>query len=144
MGFGKGEYVDYTLLKKKGILKVNENKPYENVKIDDGFVDFGSINNLDNQTGDANQSSSQETQTNNFGFLSDFASIGASNSTNNNFDNVSDENSQLSNPLSNLSDNSSNNLESDFKTLKVNFEDLNYKFERLLEKIDKIEEKLRS
>ena len=49
MGFGREDYEDYTLLKKKGILKINENNK-GNLKIDDGFIDFGSLNNQNSQT----------------------------------------------------------------------------------------------
>ena len=115
------DYVDYTLLKKKGILKLKEEKFKNSLRTEGGFVDL---------TGFKNEETSQPTQTetttntSNFGFLSDMASIGSnSNITNNN-------------------DNKTEVDEKELATLKVKLDDIEYKLERFLERIDKLEEKL--
>ena len=109
------DYVDYTLLKKKGILKLKEEKLKSSLKTEGGFVDLTPLRN-------EATSASSTNLTNNFGFLSDMASIGSSNS------NSSNENVNVN--------------ESDLSALKIKIDDMEYKLERFIERIDKLEEKL--
>ena len=44
--FGKEEeYIDYTLLKKKGLLKAKEEQAHKNLNTEGGFIDFTSMRN---------------------------------------------------------------------------------------------------
>ena len=122
--FGKGEeYVDYTLLKKKGILKLKEEQALKNTKIEGGFIDFTAMRN--EPVSNEKSSSENTTMPNNFGFLADMASASSSNS----------------NPLTSF-DNNLRIDEKEFNMLKVKMDDMEYKLDRFIERIDKLEEKL--
>ena len=110
------DYVDYTLLKKKGILKLKEDKLKSSLSVKDGFVDLTGFK--DNTTNEPSSSTNSTTNMNNFGFLNDMASIGSSNSQNT--------------PLN----------ENDLSSLKIKIDDMEYKLERFIERLDKLEEKL--
>lgn len=116
------DYVDYTLLTKKGILKLKEEKFKNSLKIDGGFVDLTSFRN--EGTNEQTSPSGTSANTNNFGFLSDMASIGSSNSSSNN----SNEGLKID--------------ESDLSALKIKIDNMEYKIDRFIERIDKLEEKL--
>jgi len=113
------DYVDYTLLQKKGILKLKEEKLKSSLRNEGGFVDLTPFRN--EVTNEPADSSNTTTNTNNFGFLSDMASVGSSSSS------VS-------------SDNSIN--DSDLSALKIKIDNMEYKIDRFIERIDKLEEKL--
>jgi hypothetical protein len=132
MGFGKEEYVDYTLLKKKGILKIPEQKKLP-IKSEGGFVDFTAFGSHENNA--------QETPTNNFGFLGDMASAGAANNPSSanplaNFD-------TLNTPAGSAAGLSNNMDAKEMGSLKIKIENMEYKLDRFIERIDRIEEKLR-
>ena len=134
MGFcpNEGEYVDYTLLTKKGILKVPETKSL-NLSNDDGFIDVSSA--MKDSLADNSYSSPAPTQESssssapNMDFLGALAGVGSSESP--------PSQSYPSYPSSSsIPDNS------DVTTLKVKLDDFEYKLERLIERIAKIEELL--
>jgi ACT domain-containing protein len=114
-----GDYVDYTLLKKRGILKLKEEKFKNSLSVKDGFVDLTGFK--DNMISEPSGSTNS---TSNFGFLSDMASIGSSSPSNIS----SNENVKVD--------------ESDLSALKIKIDDMEYKLERFIERIDKLEEKL--
>ena len=119
--FGKeDEYVDYTLLKKKGLLKIKKEEVQKNLKTEGGFIDLTA-----SKTGEAEQSS-----TNNFGFPADSSSP----SPLANFDVI--------NPNMSSSELPANIDGKEFNALKIKVEDLDYKIDRFIERIDKLEEKL--
>lgn len=131
MGFFKegNDYIDYTLLKKKGLLKVEEQKD---------VIDL-SASNLPTSTPSFQPSQSATStptseNSNPFGFLD---SNPTSTPTPTSFFNDTPSYSQTSE-----SQNSSQPHE--FNALKLKVEDLEYKLERLLEKITKVESKLGS
>ncbi len=134
--FGKGDdYVDYTLLKKKGILKLPEEKKLP-VKAEGGFIDFTAFGS--NETKSLTQT--KETPSPNFDFLNNMA---AAASTPN-----SDSSSSVS-PLANfdaIQPASSTALLSpdnkELNALKIKIDDMDYKLDRFIERIDKLEEKL--
>ena len=122
--FGKeDEYMDYTLLKKKGILKLKKEETLKNTKMEGGFLDLTSMRNEPSSSEQSN--SSNTTMPNNFGFLADMASAGLNSQSNQtSFD---------------------NNLkidEKEFNMLKVKIDDIDYKIDRFIERIDRLEEKL--
>ena len=129
--FGKeDEYMDYTLLKKKGILKLKKEETLKNTKMEGGFIDFTAMRN-EPQTSSTNST----TATNNFGFLADMASASSSNpSLLANFDSA-----MSSNPTSNLSENMDGR---EFNALKIKVDDIDYKIDRFIERLDRLEEKL--
>jgi len=115
------DYVDYTLLKKKGILKLKEEKLRSSLRSEGGFVDLTPFR---NETTIEPSSSSAMPPMGNFGFLSDMASVGSSSSS----DNVPTESLKVN--------------ESDLSALKIKLDDMEYKLERFIERIDKLEETL--
>ena len=117
------DYVDYTLLQKKGILKLKEEKLKSSLRNEDGFVDLTPLRN--EVTSEQSSPTNSTPNMGNFGFLSDMASIGSSN------------------PSSNSS--SENNLkidEGDLSALKIKIDNMEYQLDRFIERIDKLEEKL--
>jgi len=116
------DYVDYTLLRKKGILKLKEEKFKNSLSVEDGFVDLTGFKN--ETTSEQSIPTNTSVNTNNFGFLGDMASIGSSNSSTNR-------------PSEGLKVN-----EDDLSALKIKLDDMEYKLERFIERIDKLEEKL--
>lgn len=133
MGFFKNEgldYMDYTLLKKKGLLKINEPK--------NDVIDYTKV-----QPSYATQVAPSHPSD----FGSFFGSVDASPSSN-----VS---ASLEDPFASLNSPSSppplpssplapGNAQSDshISALKIKLEDLEYKLEKLLERLSKIESKL--
>jgi hypothetical protein len=134
--FGKGDdYVDYTLLKKKGILKLPEEKKLP-IKSEGGFIDFTAFNTP--ETANANNLA-QETATPNFDFLNNMAAAGASTPSSDN--NVSPlANFDAIQPASSTSLLSQDDKE--LNALKIKIDDMDYKLDRFIERIDKLEEKL--
>lgn len=127
--FGGGDYVDYTELKKRGLLKVPEIKN-DGMKVNkEGYIEIlkreNAGSNEMNVINNAQQTGSGDMASNPFGFLSSFASSAASTSSDNisNSDNINNSNVEVAH-------------------LKVKLEDLEYKFERLMEKLNLIEDKL--
>lgn len=111
MGFSKSdEYIDYSLLKKKGILKISEKKTLP-VKTEGGFMDFTSFGSPNNQAA----STTKEPSVNNFDFLNDMA-CGASQT-----------------PSQNPGDNK------EVSALKIKIDDIDYKLNKLLERLEKLE-----
>ena len=117
------EYVDYTLLKKKGILKLKEEKLKSSLMSEGGFVDLTPFR---NEAVSEPSSTSSTPNMNNFGFLSDMASIGSSSPSN---DSSSENNLKID--------------ESDFSALKIKLDNMEYQFDRFKERIDKLEENLK-
>jgi hypothetical protein len=119
--FGKeDEYIDYTLLKKKGLLKVEEPAKQE-IRTEGGFIDFTSMRNeAVPSTPPAFPAPAAAESNNNFGFLSDMASAGNSNPNTENADISSGE----------------------LNALKIKVDDLDYKIARFIERIDRLEEKV--
>ena len=138
--FGKGEeYVDYTLLKKKGLLKAKEEQVRKSVKTEGGFIDFTSMRNEPSSNNSySNSTTAPETNTNNFGFLADMASSAINSQVNSspfaNFDSVL--------PSTSASELPGSADGKEFNALKIKVDDLDYKIDRFIERIDKLEEKL--
>lgn len=118
--FGNEDYVDYTLLKKRGLLKESENT-VKSESPGSGFIDFTSSSNTNNSS----NSSSQASVGNPFDLLSSLTS-----STNN-----SSSVNESSNSMAGIYPNNSSSNE-DFNALKLKIEDLEYKLQRLIERID--------
>ncbi|MEM4271770.1 MAG: hypothetical protein QXD13_01635 [Candidatus Pacearchaeota archaeon] len=125
MGFFKeAKYVDYTLLKKKGILKVPEMGNTE-LRSDEGFVDVSAV--MKNAPSDVDNSNlNTSSATPDLGFLGDMAGIGSTNSA------------------TNITNDSSGPINSDLSSMKVKIEDIEYKLDRLVDRLIKIEEKISS
>ena len=135
----EGEYVDYTLLKKKGLIKARQDN-LNKVKTDGGFIDFTSLggNNTSNtNTSSNNPAVSSESNSaansgvnSNFSFLADMA--------------VGSDNGSASPVASTGFDNNlSNNIDGrELNGLKIKIDDIEYKLERFIERIDKLEEHL--
>lgn len=129
--FGKDEVVDYTLLAKKGLLKLPAEKKAE-FKTEGDFVDLGS--GADSGSSACAQSaSSSGSAMPDLGFLGSMASVGASQSSS------AGSSSEIT-PY--YSENSSNAEPANVAHLKVKIEDMEYKMDRFIERIDKLEEKL--
>ena len=121
------DYFDYTLLQKKGLLKIEEQPKEESVKVDNqGFVDFTQST---NSVSSSSQSSSSSAPADNmFGFLDNPAS--------------SSNPSTSSSIYGNSSSSTSSDNNSDVNALRLKLDDTEYKLERLIERLAKIEEKL--
>ena len=117
------DYVDYTLLTKKGILKLKEEKLKSSLRNEGGFVDLTPFR---NEVATEPSSTSSTPNMGNFGFLSDMASIGSSS------------------PSSNSCENSPKINENDLSELRIKLDNMEYKFDRFLERIDKLEESLKN
>lgn len=138
----KAEFVDFTLLKKRGLLKVPEeqNMP-ENCKVRGDFIDFsgaGASSNIapDTAAGSIAESSNPSSSAMpDFGFLANMASVGAENSAT----------SSVSEGANNATGETASNSEvivargSDIESLKVKIDDLEYKLERLIERLERVE-----
>ncbi len=111
----EGEYVDYTLLKKKGLMKVREQEAQKNLKTEGGFVDFTSLASADSPP------NTPQTSTNNFNPLANFDSITPSTSASSIPENMDGK---------------------ELNALKLKMDDMEYKLDRFIERIDKLEEKL--
>lgn len=119
--FGNEGYVDYTLLKKRGLLKESE-KEVKSENTGSGFIDFtSSISNTNNST----NSSPQANVGNPFDLLS---SLTSSSNNSNSF-------SESSSPASSIYPANSSSGD-DVNALKLKIEDLEYKLQRLIERID--------
>ena len=119
------DYFDYTLLQKKGLLKIEEQPKEEIVKVDNqGFVDFTqSINRVSSSTASAPSASSAPAG-DMFGFLDNPTSSSPSSSIYGNSSSTSSDNN------------------SDVNALRLKLDDTEYKLERLIERFARIEEKL--
>lgn len=124
MGFfkEKGDYVDYTILKKKGLLK-DEEQPKSDV------IDFTNTSGASVPVPSVS-SAAGSGESNPFGFLDSMASASASSS------------SSGGSYYGNDTQTSQTNSPSDVNSLRIKVEDLEYKIEKLLEKIAKMEEKI--
>ena len=119
------DYIDYTLLKKKGILKIKDNNN------DIGVIDLTQIS--------SPPSSLQTSQSSGSGFGSFFGSADASPPSSPSSSTSYFDNSPSSSTSSAQSSSSSN---SDLSALKIKLEDFEYKIEKLLERLSKIESRL--
>ena len=123
------DYVDYTLLQKKGLLKIkNESQTQEeSVKVDNqGFVDFTqSTNSSPSNTVPAASSAPAGDM---FGFLDNPTPPSSSSAI---YGNSSSSSSLTSSDTS-----------SDVNALRLKLDDTEYKIERLIERLARIEEKL--
>ncbi len=70
----RGEFIDYTLLQKRGLLKVSEMKQSESVKSSNGFLDF-------TQTANSSANTSSAPADSPFSFLDNAAQASAGNGT---------------------------------------------------------------
>jgi hypothetical protein len=139
MGFGSDEYIDYTLLKKKGILKLPEEKKLP-IKAEGGFVDFTAFGTPET----ARAAPAQEAPAPNFDFLSNMAGAGSSNNSQTettnplaNFDVI-----QPFQPATSTSQLTGSVDAKEMNALKIKIDDMDYKINNFIEKLDKIEEKL--
>jgi hypothetical protein len=124
--FGKDEVVDYTLLAKKGLLKLPEKKKIE-LKTEGGFVDFTSMHSASENAAaempaEVSAAGSAGSAMPDLGFLGSLAGAGSS------------AESSSSAALSASSP--------DMSTLRVKIDDMEYKLDRFIERLDKIEEKI--
>jgi len=124
------DYFDYTLLQKKGLLKIEEEPKEENVKIDNqGFVDFTqSANSVSSSTASVSSASSAPVG-DMFGFLDSPTSSSANSSSSAVYGNSSISSS-------------SGDTNSDINALRLKLDDTEYKLERLIERLARIEEKI--
>jgi len=115
--FGEsGDIIDYTLLKKRGLLKIPEKKEEEkNYKVVGDVLDFSALP----KTGAKNADSVALNPLANFDSFS-FESVNKANA------NIPEADAKESNAL------------------RIKVEDIDYKLERLIERLNKIEEKLSS
>lgn len=119
------DYVNYTLLQKKGILKLKEEKLKSSLRNEGGFIDLTPFRN-EVASEQATPQTSAPVNTSNFGFLSDMASIGSSNTP------------------SESAVESTNASESGLSELRIKIDNMEYKIDRFLERIDKLEESLKN
>lgn len=153
MGFSKSdEYIDYTLLKKKGILKLPEEKKLS-VKTEGGFVDFTAFGSTENTTQTAGASAESPAGLGaapapNFDFLGNMASVGASSAPSavaetpaiNPFAGL--ETFAPSTPATSVSQISGNVDGREMNAVKLKIDDMEYKLDKFIERLDKLEEKL--
>lgn len=130
MGFGSEEYMDYTLLKKKGFLKIKDEQKMP-LKSEGGFIDFTSFGSQPRN--ELEQAPKQEPAPSFGSFFDAPAQTSANPSPLANFDN----------PTTAVSQNSAS-LGDDFNALKIKVDDLDYKIDRFIERIDKIEQAINS
>ncbi|MCU0642382.1 MAG: hypothetical protein MUF61_02285 [archaeon] len=142
--FGGGtEYLDYTLLKKKGILKLPEEKQTPPIKQEGGFVDFTAFRTESpEQSVQPSPSNEISAPVPNFDFLGNMAAVGASAPETNanplaNFDTFTPATPALS-----ASDIPGNADGKEINAMKIKMDDIEYKIDRFIERIDKLEEKL--
>jgi len=134
MVFGRrGGDVDFTALKKRGLLKMPERKVDSRVKIDrDGSIDFTGMANsfnsaVSSQSDGLSGSSSNSGAISPFGFLDNLSSASSSSS--------SSAGSSLDNTLMQSSS-------SELNSIKIKMDDLDFKISAFVERMEKIESKL--
>lgn len=121
--FGKdGEYIDYTLLKKRGLLKAREDELKSQVN-EEGVLDLTSAYSIPSLSSSPSSVSSSASP---FDMLSSLASANSSSSSS------YPSNSYPTHSLSSSSDSAEVNA------LKLKIEDLEYKLNALIDKIDKM------
>ncbi|MBS3065665.1 hypothetical protein J4229_01325 [Candidatus Pacearchaeota archaeon] len=124
------DYIDYTLLKKKGLLKIKEDNFKRGLKIEDGFIDLASLKSevADEATTPAQVSNAGVTaDTSNFSFLGDMASIGSS----------------TANSVTSPSSGESQKFDEDsLNALKIKIDDIEYKIDKFIERLDRLEDSL--
>lgn len=120
----KGDVLDFTLLKKKGLLKINDNRAPE-------VIDFRESGNIISSTGTNGSSINSMDGMSPFDMLSSLASASSSNS--------STASSSFSSPSESAGD---LKLNRDFSSLMSRVENLEYQLERLLEKFSLTEGKI--
>lgn len=137
--FGKEEeYIDYTLLKKKGLLKAKEEQAHKNIKTEGGFIDFTSMRNESSSNNAPSSPAASTTSAfSNFSFLGEMTSSAGNGQENPSspagFDSVFS-----GTPIPTLE----NTDGKEINALKIKVDDLDYKIDRFIERIDKLEEKL--
>jgi|GEM_PF-1845736 len=126
MVFGRGADMDFTALKKRGLLRLPEPKVDKRVKVDrDGSIDFtGMANSASAAVNDSFSPSSSSGAVSPFGFL----------------DNLSQASSSSS--LSSLDSAVMQNDKSDLSAIKIKIDDLDFKLSGFIERLEKIEGKL--
>jgi len=132
MAFGGEDYTDYTLLKKKGLLKIKEDDKIP-LKSEGGFIDFTSFGSKPEE----NKTPEQTGPAPNFGFLDAPVQAETNSGNVNPLSSFETYTSSTSSPLTQTSS-------QDFNALRLKVDDLDYKIDRFIEKMDKIEEKLNS
>jgi len=127
MIFRKGVDIDFTALKKRGILKVPEPKVDRRIKVDrDGSIDFTGMANSNGVPMDSSSSSSAVSP---FGFL----------------DNLSQASSASSSSTSSFSSLDSAVMQtekSDLSSLRIKIDDLDFKIGQFMDRLSRIESKL--
>ena len=122
------DIIDFTLLKKRGIINVPERKetPRNYEPVGD-VLDFTAI-----KPGEAAGSSEYNSSSGmpDLGFLGNMAAVGAEN------------NSTNTATATSYYGNSNSGSEAELNALKIKIDDMDYKLNRLLEKLEKIEGKL--
>lgn len=129
------DLIDYTLLKKRGLIKVKEIEPC-GVKCDkEGFVDLGSIRqNTASPTADSllsSSTSSDASASSTPSFASFFGDMGAVAAATENSSSGFSSPTPASEPHHELS------------SVKVKVEDLEFKLDRLIDRLSSMEDKLR-
>ena len=117
--WGNREYIDYTELKRRGLLKVKEVE--QKMKISkEGFIDF-----TNNPLNNSESSTSSQTSVSPFGFL----------------DNLSSNSEKTGNadPLSNIVNKADS---TELNSMKIKLDDMEYKLDKLIERLEKIESKI--
>jgi hypothetical protein len=138
MGFSKSdEYIDYTLLKKKGILKLPEEKKLP-IKTEGGFVDFTAFGSP------AEPAPTTESPTPNFDFLSNMAGVGNSNSSTGTAEPAAPvinpfaglDTFMPSTPATSASQISGSVDGKELNAMKIKMDDMEYKLDRFIERLD--------
>lgn len=129
--FKRGADIDFTLMHKKGIIKVPERKGLGNVRVNSqGLVDFtGASSDVtsSSSTGSSSSSDSSSTQSvSPFGFLDSLATSSSSSSSSSGLEN------------------SMRSPDMELNALKIKVDDLDFKIGQLVEKLSIIEMKLGS
>lgn len=124
--FDSTEYVDYTLLKKRGLLKSHEEELKTESK-DTGFVDFTAGMSSSSSASSSNTSSP-------FDLLSNLTS-GTGNSASGSTGSYYGNSSSTTGSVSSVGSSTGSD---DVNALKLKIEDLEYKIQMLIERMDKM------
>jgi hypothetical protein len=125
MVFRRGGDIDFTALKKRGLLRIPEPKIDKRVKMDrDGSIDFtGMASSISNAVNDSSSTSNSAGAVSPFGFLDSLSSASSSSS--------SSLDAAVMQPTS-----------SELGAVKIKLDDLDFKIGQFVERMEKIESKL--
>jgi len=117
--FGKeGDYIDYTLLKKRGLLRAGSDRSVGN----DAVVDMTSLSSSPSMSSSSSSSSFNSSSGSPFDMLNSLASTSSGSESSSSF--------------------SSSSENSDLGALKLKIEDIEYKLERLIDRISVLDSKM--